>query len=276
MTKVTRVDLQKKKDAGERCVVVTAYDYGMTRLVDEAGVDAILVGDSLGMVVQGHDSTLKVTLDHMIYHTQCVQRAAPRAQVIADLPFGTFQQGPELALSSAVRLVQEGGAEGVKIEGHRLPALEAIAQADIPVWGHLGLTPQSIHAFGGFRVQGKNEGDAVRLVEDAKRVEDAGASLLVLECIPWDVARAITEALHIPTIGIGAGPHCDGQVLVIYDMLGFGHDFVPKFVRRYAETGDSIVDAVKSYAQEVRDGSFPTYDESYGESAAKMESAEEH
>ena len=266
MDKRTRVDLQQAKSRGERLVVVTAYDHASARIVDAAGVDAILVGDSLGMVVQGHDSTLPVTLEHVIYHTQCVVRAKPRAHVVADLPFGTFQRGADAALDAALRLVQEAGAEAVKLEGAgpRLAGIEAIAAADVPVWGHVGLTPQSIHAFGGYRVQGRD--DASRHVLQAARdVENAGAAVLVLEAIPHELAGEITEALSIPTIGIGAGPRCDGQVLVFHDLLGFDEAFRPRFVKRYAAAFRDLTGAVEAFATEVRDGIFPTLEHSYAD-----------
>jgi 3-methyl-2-oxobutanoate hydroxymethyltransferase len=202
----------------------------------------------------------------MIYHTACVTRARPAGLVVADLPFGTFQRGAAAALDASIRLVQEGGAEAVKIEGagERLACIETVVRADIPVWGHLGLTPQSVHAFSGYRVQGKDEQSAARLLVQAREVEEAGASALVLECIPWELARQITAQAAIPTIGIGAGPHCDGQVLVFQDLLGFSDDFVPKFVKQYARLGDAITEAVQRYAEEVRQGTFPTLEQSYG------------
>jgi len=266
MAKTTRLDLLRAKEEGRKLVVVTAYDYSIARLVDAAGVDAILVGDSLGNVIQGHESTLPVTLEHMIYHTACVQRARPSAQVVADLPFGTFQRGAAAALDASIRLVQESGAEAVKIEGGgpRVAAVEAVAHADIPVWGHLGLTPQSVHAFGGFRVQGKQAEAARRIREEARRLESAGACALVLECVPHDLASEITRSLQIPTIGIGAGPGCDGQVLVFHDLLGFDLDFTPRFVKHYDSVGRSIPEALRRFAQEVRDGAFPTLEHSYG------------
>lgn len=265
MKKITRRHLQERKQRQERIVVVTAYDHASARIVDGAGVDAILVGDSLGMVVQGHESTLPVTLEHMIYHTQCVSRARPRAHLVADLPFGTFQRGPEAALDAAIRLVQEAGAEAVKVEGAgpRLASIERIAREDLPVWGHLGLTPQSVHGFGGYRVQGR-EKQAHRALRDAARaVEACGASALVLECIPYELAREITALVAIPTIGIGAGPYCDGQVLVFHDLLGLDEAFRPRFVKRFAEGARDLGEAVGAFAREVRDGSFPTLEHSF-------------
>lgn len=276
MDKRTRLDLQDAKARGDRVVVVTAYDNASARIVDAAGVDAILVGDSLGMVVQGHDSTLPVKLEHVIYHTQCVVRAKPRAHVVADLPFGTFQRGAESALDAALQLVQEAGAEAVKLEGAgvRLAGIEAIVRADVPVWGHVGLTPQSIHAFGGYRVQGRD--DAARAVlQAAKDVESAGAAAIVLEAIPHELAAEITAALSIPTIGIGAGPKCDGQVLVFHDLLGFDDAFRPRFVKRYANAFGDLTGAVELFVNEVRAGHFPTLDHSYGAGSAGNASSED-
>lgn len=259
MKKISSPDLVAMKQRGQRIVVLTAYDHATARIVDAAGADAVLVGDSLGMVVQGHESTLPVRLEHMLYHTSCVARAKVRGVLVADLPFGTFQRGAAATLDAAIQLVQEGGAEAVKIEGaeDRLLGIEAVVRADIPVWGHLGLTPQSVHAFGGYRVQGKTELSARRIVDAARKIEAAGASALVLECIPATLAREITAAIRIPTIGIGAGPHCDGQVLVFHDVLGFIADFQPKFVKRYAEGAQLLGDALSRFAAEVREGSFP-------------------
>lgn len=269
MDKRTRLDLQEAKARGERLVVVTAYDNASARIVDAAGVDAILVGDSLGMVIQGHDSTLPVTLDHIVYHTQCVVRAKPRANVVADLPFGTFQRGADAALDATLRLVQEAGAEAVKLEGAgaRLAAIEAIANADVPVWGHVGLTPQSVHAFGGYRVQGRRDA-ARRVLQAAKDVESAGAAAIVLEAIPHALAGEITETLSIPTIGIGAGPRCDGQVLVFHDLLGFDDAFRPRFVKRYANAFGDLTGAVEHFVTEVREGTFPTLDHAYEDRTA--------
>ena len=263
--KTTHRHLDAKKRAGERIVVVTAYDHYSAKIVDAAGADVILVGDSLGMVVQGHDSTLPVNLDHMLYHTACVTRIRPASLVVADLPFGTFQRGAEVALDASVRLVQESAAEAVKVEGagSRLPAIERIASADIPVWGHVGLTPQSVHALGGYRVQGREDAAAARVKESARRIEEAGASVIVLECIPHALAAEISETLGIPTIGIGAGPNCDGQVLVFHDLLGFDEQFRPRFVRHYADARGSLTEAVAAFAADVQSGAFPTLEESF-------------
>jgi 3-methyl-2-oxobutanoate hydroxymethyltransferase len=252
---VTVPDFLSARSRGTKLAVLTGYDYTTARLLDAAGVDAILVGDSLGMVVQGHSTALPVTLDEMIYHTRCVVRGTTRAMVITDLPFMTFQLGPTQALESAGRLVKEGGAHAVKLEGgeRTAEAIAAIVRADIPVVGHVGMTPQSVHRFGGFKVQRQAE----QLLADAKAVEQAGAFAVVIECVPGDLAARITSALSIPTIGIGAGPHCDGQVLVVQDMLGLYGDLRPKFVKRYAELGEQAERAVAAYCREVREGRFP-------------------
>lgn len=265
MNKRTSHDLLKMKTRNEKIVVVTAYDYPTARIVDSAGADAVLVGDSLGMVVQGHESTLPVQLDHMVYHTACVARAKPQGLLVSDLPFGTFQRGADATLDAAIRLVQEGGAEAVKVEGaeERLAGIERVVRADIPVWGHLGLTPQSIHAFGGYRVQGRSEIAARRIVDSARKLEAAGITALVLECIPASLAEEITRSLTIPTIGIGAGVGCDGQVLVYHDVLGLIADFQPKFVKRYAEGAQLFGDALKRFAEEVRKGEFPGEEHSF-------------
>lgn len=259
MNRQTVLDLRKKKADNEPIVMITAYDYTMARLVDAAGVDMVLVGDSLGMVVQGHSDTLPVTLDEAIYHTRCVSRGLQQAHLVADLPFLTYQASPEQALMSAGRLVKEGFAQSVKLEGgaRTAPAIAAIVSAGIPVVGHVGLTPQSVHAMGGFRVQGRTEEAADQVVADAIAVAEAGAFCVVLEGMPSLVARQITQRLDVPTIGIGAGPDCDGQVLVCNDVLGMDLSFRPKFVKRYAELQTHIIDAVGAYAQEVRGHVFP-------------------
>ena len=262
--KVTVLDVARMKAAGERITMVTAYDCAFARLLDTAGVDLLLVGDSLGMVVQGLETTLPVTLDEMVYHTRMVARGARRALVVGDLPFGAYQTSPERALESAVRLVKEGGAQAVKLEGG-LPmarTIEAIAAIDVPVMGHVGLTPQSVHRMGGHRVQGRRHGRAAgereRVIDDARAVQAAGAFAVVLECIPLDLAAAITAELKIPTIGIGAGAHCDGQVLVLHDLLGLSTDWTPRFAKRYAELGQEVVRAAETYVREVKAGTFPT------------------
>jgi len=262
--KVTVPDVARLKAAGERITMVTAYDCAFARLLDKAGVDLLLVGDSLGMVVQGLETTLPVTLDEMVYHTRMVARGAQRALVVGDLPFGAYQTSPAHALDSAVRLVKEGGAQAVKLEGG-LPmarTIEAIAAIDVPVMGHVGLTPQSVHRMGGHRVQGRRHGRAAgereRVIDDARAVQEAGAFAVVLECIPLDLAAEITAELKIPTIGIGAGAHCDGQVLVLHDLLGLSTDWTPRFAKRYAELGQEVVRATETYVREVKAGTFPT------------------
>src|SRR5262245_7171766 len=252
---VTVPDFLSARSRGVKLTVLTGYDYTFARLLDEAGVDAILVGDSVGMVVQGHANALPVTLDEIIYHTRCVVHGTSRAMVIADLPFMTFQLGPAQALASAGRAVKEGGAQADRLEGgeRTAEAIAAIVRADIPVVGHVGLTPQSVHRFGGFKVQRQQE----QLLADARAVEQAGAFAVVVECVPTELAAKITRSLSIPTIGIGAGPDCDGQVLVIQDMLGMYGDLRPKFVKRFAELGTQIRQAVEAYCREVREGKFP-------------------
>ncbi len=252
---VTAPDFVVAKTQGRRLAVVTCYDYTMARLCDQAGVDALLIGDSLGMVIQGGEHCLSVTLDDVIYHTRWVTRGSNRALVIADLPFMTFQVSAQQALENAGKLVQVGGAHAVKLEGgsRSAAAIEAIAHADIPVVAHVGLTPQSLRRFGGFKVQR----DAERIRADAKAVEQAGAFAVVLECIPSALAGEITRELKIPTIGIGAGPECDGQVLVLQDLLGLFEDVRPKFVKHYAELGRDVRTAIQGYCGDVREGKFP-------------------
>jgi 3-methyl-2-oxobutanoate hydroxymethyltransferase len=262
--KVTVPDVLRMKASGERITMVTAYDAAFARLLDQSGVDLLLVGDSLGMVVQGLETTLPVTLDEMVYHTRMVVRGARRPLVVGDLPFGSYQTGPAQAVASAVRLVKDGGAAAVKLEGgvRMASTIEAITAIDIPVMGHVGLTPQSVHRMGGHRVQGRRHGHAPggreRVVEDAKAVEAAGAFAVVLECIPLDLAAEITAALSIPTIGIGAGAHCDGQVLVLHDLIGLSEAWTPRFAKRYAEVGREVVRAAEAYVREVKSGAFPT------------------
>jgi 3-methyl-2-oxobutanoate hydroxymethyltransferase len=262
--KMTVPDVGRMKAAGERITMVTAYDFAFARLLDEANVDLLLVGDSLGMVVQGNATTLPVTLDEVVYHTRMVARGRQRALVVGDLPFGSYQVSPEQALESSVRLVKEGGAEAVKLEGgiHMQATIAAIAAIDVPVMGHIGLTPQSVHRMGGHRVQGRRHGKAPgereRVLDDARAVQAAGAFAVVLECIPLDLAAEITAELTIPTIGIGAGPHCDGQVLVLHDLLGLSDDWTPRFAKRYAELGRQVVAAAQAYVDEVKGRTFPT------------------
>lgn len=263
---VTVPRLRKMKRDGERITMVTAYDATFARLFDDAGMDVLLVGDSLGMVVQGHDSTLPVTVDEVIYHCRAVARGTRRAHLVGDMPFLSWQVSTEQALTNAGRFLSEGGAQSVKLEGgvDAAPTIERIVHAGIPVMAHVGLTPQSVHAMGGFRVQGKTEGAAARVLADAKAVAEAGAYSLVLEGIPTDLAKRITDEVDIPTIGIGAGPHCDGQVLVCYDLLGLTPDMKPKFVKRYAEFFEEGVAAARRYGDEVRAGVFPSEEHSFG------------
>jgi 3-methyl-2-oxobutanoate hydroxymethyltransferase len=263
--RITTTHLLKMKKKAEKIVVLTAYDYPTAALVDEAGVDVVLVGDSLGMVVLGHDTTIPVTLDDMIHHTKAVVRGTKRALVVTDMPFLTYQSGAADALRNAGRLLQEGGAVAVKLEGGEevCPQVHALVEAGIPVMGHVGLTPQHINVFGGYKLQGREEASARKLVSDAKALEHAGAFSVVLECIPEDVAATITGAIGIPTIGIGAGIHCDGQVLVLHDMLGIAGKVRPRFVKQYAQLGEAIRKAAEQFAEEVRQEKFPTSEHSF-------------
>ncbi len=258
---VTLPDFARWKQQGRKISVLTAYDFTTARLLDAAGVDCLLVGDSLGMVVQGRETTLHVTLDQMVYHAEMVARAARRALVVADLPFLSYQASPKQAILSAGRFLKETRCQAVKLEGGRRMAatIAALVDAEIPIMGHVGLTPQSVRRLGGYKVQR----DADAIVADAEAVAEAGAFAIVLECVPVDVAAKITAALPIPTIGIGAGPHCDGQVLVSSDLLGLFDDFRPKFVRRYAELGNLIKKAAAAYVADVAAGRFPTDQESF-------------
>lgn len=252
------MDILNKKGK-ERIVMITSYDSTMTKIIDAADIDIILVGDSAGMVMAGGDTTLGITMDQMIYHTACVSRTKPKAFIVGDMPFLSYQASVTDAVRNAGRFLKEGGAQAVKLEGGKrvLDQVKAIVNADIPVMGHLGLTPQSVHAFGGYKVQGRGDEAAKMLKENALALQDAGVFSLVLECVPSLVAKEVTDALNIPTIGIGAGPHCDGQVLVIQDLLGMSKEFKPKFVKRYVMLFDTIKEALDRYAGEVRDGSFP-------------------
>ena len=259
MQRVTATQLIKKKRQAEKIVMVTAYDYPTACLVDEAAVDVVLVGDSLGMVVLGYETTIPVTLEEMIHHTRAVSRGVRRALVATDMPFMTYQTGAADALRNAGRLLQEGGAQAVKLEGGAevCPQVQSLVSAGIPVIGHLGLTPQSIHVFGGYKLQGRHEDAARKMVLDAKALQAAGAFSIVLECIPEDLAAKITANISIPTVGIGAGVHCDGQVLVLHDLLGIAGKVKPRFVKQYAQVGETIRQAVEQYAREVREGKFP-------------------
>lgn len=263
--KTTVATLQKMKQEHDKIAMITSYDYSMAKLEDQAGMDILLIGDSLGMVMLGYDSTLPVTMEDMIHHTKAVSRGAEHAFVIADMPFMSYQTSIYDAVKNAGRLIQEGGAECVKLEGGAdvCPQIEAIVKAQIPVCAHIGLTPQSVNAFGGFKVQGKTVEKARTLLEDAKKVEAAGASLVVLEGIPAKLATMITEELTIPTIGIGAGAGCDGQVLVYQDMLAMFSDFKPKFVKHFADVGAVMRQAFADYKQEVKDGTFPAEEHTY-------------
>jgi len=263
--KVTIIDIQKMKSEGKKITALTAYDYPFARLLDEAGIDIILVGDSLGMTVLGYENTLPVTLEDMIYHTKAVKRGVKWAFLAADMPFMSYQVSIDDALKNAGRLIKEGGAEAVKLEGGiaMQEIVSAIAEVGIPVMGHIGLTPQSIHKFGGYKVQGRKSIEAREIIEDAKALEDAGVFSIVLEGMPLELAKEITQKVKIPTIGIGAGQFCDGQVMVIHDLLGLAGEFKPKFVKRYAEGGEIIKNAVKEYIKDVTDGNFPTDDHSY-------------
>jgi len=263
--RVSITDLKAMKKRGERIAMITAYDYPSAKLVEEAGAPIILVGDSLGMVVLGYDSTVPVTMEEMLHHVKAVVRGTRRAHVVADMPFMSYQAGLQDALRNAGRLLKEGGAQSVKLEGgrHVAETVRALVQAGIPVMGHLGLTPQSVNQFGGYKVQGKTPAAAVKLVNDAVSLEQAGAYAIVLETIPAQLAQVITEKTSIPTIGIGAGPHCDGQVQVFHDLLGLFTDFVPKHAKRYAQVGEAIKQAVSEYVAEVREGAFPTERESF-------------
>lgn len=275
--RVTIHTLRQMKERGEKIAVLTAYDATFARLFDEAGADVLLVGDSLGMVIQGNETTLPVTLDEMAYHCRAVVRGVRRAHVVGDMPFMTYQTSIEQGVANAGRLIKEGGCHSIKLEGGAIHAelVARLVAAGIPVMGHIGLTPQSYHQLGGFKVQGRDVGGRERLLADALALEAAGAYAIVLEAIPSDIAREITEALSIPTIGIGAGTACDGQVLVSYDMLGMDETFKPRFVRRFATLGTTIKDAVGQYVTEVRGGTFPSDAESFAisEKAAPQQAA---
>ena len=268
-SRVTVPGLRAMAARGQRIVMVTAYDATFARMLDEGGADVLLVGDSLGNVIQGLDTTLPVTLDEMIYHARCVSRGARRAHLVGDMPFMSYQVSPEKALENAGRFLSQGNMHAVKLEGgvEMAETIRRIVGAGIPVMGHVGLTPQSVHAMGGFKVQGKDD-DAERVLRDAQAVADAGAYALVLEGIPSGLAGRIRKQIGIPTIGIGAGADCDGQVLVSYDMLGLSPDRVPKFVKMYETMFERGVNAMRSYAEEVRSGTFPTAAHSFGTSAS--------
>jgi len=270
--KITVPDLLQRKSlaAGspsnlQKITCLTAYDYPTARLLDEAGMDVILVGDSLGMVVLGHENTLSVTIDEMLHHARAVRRGTHRALVVADMPYGSYHTDLADSLHNAMRFVKEAGAEAVKVEGgeRRLELISRLTEAEIPVMGHVGLTPQSVNAMGGYRVQGKTADAAEQLIRDARAVEAAGAFAVVLEAVPRELAAQITRELRIPTIGIGAGPDCDGQILVVHDLLGLAFGQTPKFARQYANVGEIISKAVREYCHDVREGRFPSDAESY-------------
>ena len=264
--KVSAPSLRSSKQRGERLVCLTAYDYPTARIVDEAGIDVILVGDSLGNVVLGYGNTVPVTLDEILIHLKAVRRAVQRALLVADMPYGTFHTGDDDAVRNALRLVKEGGAEAIKLEGghKRVQLVKRLVDEEISVMGHIGLTPQSINQLGAYRVQGKTAQAAQQLLDDAKAMEDAGAFAVVLEVVPREIAKLITESISIPTIGIGAGVHCDIQVLVLHDMLGLSFGKQARFVRPYANLREVMTDAVSKYADDVRNGTYPSQAESYG------------
>ena len=265
MKKNTILDLQKMKDSGEKITMLTAYDYPTARMLDESGVDVLLIGDSVGNVMMGYENTLPVTIDDMVYHTRAVAKARKRALVVADMPYMSYQVSIEEARRNAGRLIQQGGAEAVKLEGgeNMEAVIKALSEVDIPVMGHIGLTPQSIHRMGGYKVQGKEERQWQKLLADALAVERAGAFSVVLEAIPHELAKEITATLHIPTIGIGAGVNCDGQVLVINDVLGLSGSFRPKFVKQYVQLEPVIKKAVQDFINEVKEEKFPTKAQSF-------------
>ncbi len=281
--KITVPDLLQRKSqaAGsqsnfQKITCLTAYDYPTARLLDEAGVEVILVGDSVGMVVLGHESTLPVTIEEMLHHTRAVRRGTRRALLVADMPYGSYHTDLTNSLHNAMRFVKEAGAEAVKVEGgeRRLELISRLTEAEIPVMGHVGLTPQSLNALGGYRVQGKTADTSEQLLRDARAVEAAGAFAVVLEAVPRELAARITRELRIPTIGIGAGPDCDGQILVVHDLLGLTFGQTPKFARRYAHVGEIISKAVREYCEDVREETFPSDGESYHAARMEMERKE--
>lgn len=263
--KITTNTLQKMKAAGEKITMITAYDFSFGGIMDEAGIDVILVGDSASNVMAGHETTLPITLDQMIYHAQSVVRAVDRCLVVVDLPFGTYQSNTEIALASAIRIMKESGGHSIKMEGGEeiSESIKKIVMAGIPVMGHLGLTPQSIYKFGTYQLRAKEEDEANKLRHDAKVLQEAGCFAIVLEKIPAALAKEVSDSLHIPTIGIGAGPHCDGQVLVMHDMLGLNTEFKPRFLRTYLNLREQATNAVKQYIKDVKSGDFPNEGESY-------------
>ncbi len=263
--RITIRDLKKMKRDGESIPMITAYDYTSASLLEKAGIPLILVGDSLGQVVMGYDSTVPVTMDDMIHHIKTVVRGTKRAHIVGDLPFLSYHTSTSDALRNAGRLLKEGGAQSVKLEGgqNQAPTVNRIVRSGIPVMGHIGLTPQSVNQLGGYRVQGKDLKDAIQLMEDARALEEAGAYAIVLECVPASLAKMISERVAIPTIGIGAGVGCDGQVQVFHDLMGLYQDFTPKHARKYANLGDAVINAASNYISDVKSGRFPTDKESY-------------
>ncbi|HEX8853188.1 MAG TPA: 3-methyl-2-oxobutanoate hydroxymethyltransferase [Pyrinomonadaceae bacterium] len=273
--KVTAPSLRASKQRGERLVCLTAYDYPTARIVDEAGTDIILVGDSVGNVVLGYGNTVPVSLEEILRHTRAVRRGVYRALLVSDMPYGSYHTGADDAVRNALRLIKEGGAEAVKLEGGRTRAslVKRLVDEEIPVMGHIGLTPQSVNKLGGFRVQGKTAEAARAIIDDARALEEAGAFAIVLEVVPREIARLVTEAVGIPTIGIGAGPHCDIQVVVLHDLLGLSFGKLPRFVRQYANLHQTMTDAISRFAEDVRSGAYPSDAESYGlpaEAAAEL------
>jgi len=265
MSRITTTKLQEMKKANNKITMLTVYDYSMAKILDNAGIDILLVGDSLSMVMLGNENTLPVTMDEMCIFTKAVAKGTTNALVVADMPFLSYKVDLKDAIYNAGRLIKECGAQAVKVEGgeHIAKTILAMIHADIPVMGHIGLTPQAIHKIGGYKIQGKKSQSAKQLIEDAKLLEEIGIFALVLECIPYELAKEITEAINIPTIGIGAGPYCDGQVLVIHDILGLYEEIRPKFVRKYADLKSTIMNAVSNYVNDVRENKFPTLKESY-------------
>ncbi|SJZ50563.1 3-methyl-2-oxobutanoate hydroxymethyltransferase [Sediminibacterium ginsengisoli] len=263
--KVTTHTLLKMKANGERISMLTAYDFSFARLFDAAGIDVVLVGDSASNVMAGHETTVPITLDQMIYHAQCVVRGISRALVVVDMPFGSYQSNSDVALASAVKIMKESGAHSLKLEGGEeiIDSIKRIVAAGIPVMGHLGLTPQSIYKFGTYTVRAKEEAEAAKLISDAKLLQEAGCFAIVLEKIPATLAKQVSESLDIPTIGIGAGNHCDGQVLVMHDMLGINNEFSPRFLRKYLNLQEQITGAVQQYIGDVKSRDFPSENESY-------------
>ena len=263
--KVTAPSLRASKERGERLVCLTAYDYPTARIVDEAGIDIILVGDSIGNAVLGYGNTVPVTLEEIIMHTRAVRRGTQRALLVADMPYGSYHTGEDDAVRNALRLIKEGAAEAVKLEGgrKRAPLVKRLVDEEVPVMGHIGLTPQSVNKLGGYRVQGKTAEAARALLDDAHALEDAGAFSIVLEVVPKEIAQMITESISVPTIGIGAGEHCDIQVLVIHDLIGLSFGKQPRFVRQYANLREQMTDAISRFAEDVRNGTYPSDEESY-------------